>query len=1051
VLAIHGLNAGTTGDFLIYPELEAGLPGTVATTPSFLAPTPGQSNLSVGVNPGPVVTNVTQTPALPGDGDNIVVTAKVAPAVANRPVSSVTLRYRVMYNAESSVPMFDDGAHGDGAAGDGVYAGTIPASASTPGQMVRYIVATTDTASQAGRAPLHAVVESPEYFGTVINAGITSTLPVFQFFAQDTANITTRTGTRAEVWYNGEFYDNVFVRDRGGNTTDGIKIDFNPGSHFRWNPDSGRVDEINLNYRSFDPTFLRAPLSFETFQKTGTKSLESFPMRVQLNGVFWKVADFVENVDDDFLDRVGLDGDGALYKLVTDRAQMTPSDAFSFEKKTRKNEPYDDLVQFLTGIHQTGQAQVNYLFDNFEIPGFLDYLAANTLVNDNDDAQKNYYLFRDTEGDGRWRLLPWDKDLTFGKHFGIGDYSARDPQTHPFFPDSNHPKIDGAGAYNFLIDALLDIPVIKDMYRRRLRSAMDELLQPPGTPVAQRKFEARLDEWYAKLSGDPTVLSALGGAASLQQQINNIKNLYLEPRRNHLYIDHSQNTAYPDYAAIPGAQPATFTINIGAIDVNPASGDQGQEYIQLTNPNAFAADISGWKLADAVTYTIEPGTVIPVGGSVYIAANVADFRARTTGPRGNQGLLVIGGYDGQLSARGETIVLQNPAGATVSSLAYPANPTAAQQALRVTEIMYHPAAPPEGGPGSNPDGDEYEFLELRNISGQTLNLTGAKFTQGFDFTFPAMTLPPGVHVVVVRNRAAFESRYGAGTALIAGEFSPDHLDNVGERIRLEDASGEVVLDFNYSPTWYASTDGGGQSLTIVNQAAAVGTWGDAAAWRPSGAVGGSPGIVDAPDATPPAVTAAAFDPAGPNHRVRITFSEGVTIAAASALSVTGPGGGRPANSVSFDAATRTATFTFTGTLPDGNYTATLAPGGVTDAASNAMAAGYSFAFFALAGDLNRDRAVNGTDFAILAGNFGKAGMTFAQGDLNGDGSVSGSDFAMLAANFGKSLPAAPALVSASAAAAAPSPVRRPPVKAAAPRPRRVLKNRAIPTQRPLRR
>jgi hypothetical protein len=73
-------------------------------------------------------------------------------------------------------------------------------------------------------------------------------------------------------------------------------------------------------------------------------------------------------------------------------------------------------------------------------------------------------------------------------------------------------------------------------------------------------------------------------------------------------------------------------------------------------------------------------------------------------------------------------------------------------------------------------------------------------------------------------------------------------------------------------------------------------------------------------------------------------------------------------------------------------------------------------FFVLTGDVNRDRSVNGTDFAILAGNFGRTGRTYQQGDLNGDGSVNGTDFAMLAGNFGKSVPA-PAVVPAPAAAA----------------------------------
>jgi Dockerin type I domain len=58
------------------------------------------------------------------------------------------------------------------------------------------------------------------------------------------------------------------------------------------------------------------------------------------------------------------------------------------------------------------------------------------------------------------------------------------------------------------------------------------------------------------------------------------------------------------------------------------------------------------------------------------------------------------------------------------------------------------------------------------------------------------------------------------------------------------------------------------------------------------------------------------------------------------------------------------------------------------------------------GDANLDAAVNGVDFALLAGSFGKTGQTWETGDFNRDGSVNGSDFALLAQNFGRSQPAA---------------------------------------------
>jgi hypothetical protein len=123
---------------------------------------------------------------------------------------------------------------------------------------------------------------------------------------------------------------------------------------------------------------------------------------------------------------------------------------------------------------------------------------------------------------------------------------------------------------------------------------------------------------------------------------------------------------------------------------------------------------------------------------------------------------------------------------------------------------------------------------------------------------------------------------------------------------------------------------------------------------------------------------------------------------------------------SYDPATRTATFRLRTDLRNGDYRATLAAGATAGGAGTAMAGDYVLDFFVLTGDVNRDRSVNGSDFAILAGSFGETGMTYDKGDLNGDGNVNGSDFAMLAGNFGRALPGPPAAAMAAPATTAPA-------------------------------
>ena len=170
------------------------------------------------------------------------------------------------------------------------------------------------------------------------------------------------------------------------------------------------------------------------------------------------------------------------------------------------------------------------------------------------------------------------------------------------------------------------------------------------------------------------------------------------------------------------------------------------------------------------------------------------------------------------------------------------NPSLAQRYLRVTEIMYNPSPLTT----ITNDAQQFEYIELKNIStNTTLNLTGVRFTNGiyFSFTGSAVTsLSPGQTVLIVRNQALFTARYGGGFN-IAGQFT-GALDNGGEMLRLEDAVGEKILEFDYNNTWYPITDGLGFSLVIVNENALWSTWGQTASWRASGGLNGSPGVTD---------------------------------------------------------------------------------------------------------------------------------------------------------------------------------------------------------------
>jgi autotransporter-associated beta strand protein len=73
-----------------------------------------------------------------------------------------------------------------------------------------------------------------------------------------------------------------------------------------------------------------------------------------------------------------------------------------------------------------------------------------------------------------------------------------------------------------------------------------------------------------------------------------------------------------------------------------------------------------------------------------------------------------------------------------------------------------------------------------------------------------------------------------------------------------------------------------------------------------------------------------------------------------------------------------------------------------DGVNTALVSGQIEVAYALNGDINLDGVVNGTDFGILAANFGDTVSNgWEQADFNYDGVVNGSDFGLLAANFGQ--------------------------------------------------
>ena len=182
----------------------------------------------------------------------------------------------------------------------------------------------------------------------------------------------------------------------------------------------------------------------------------------------------------------------------------------------------------------------------------------------------------------------------------------------------------------------------------------------------------------------------------------------------------------------------------------------------------------------------------------------------------------------------------------------PAAAIPSDQNLVISEIMYNPGVPTEGEIAAGfTNADRFEFIELNNISNETLNMADVAFIDGIGVKIAEggdAFLPAGGHFLLVKDAEAFALRYGNGLPVV-GTFT-GNLRNSGEKLQLLGPAGTIrEFEFDDSDPWPSDADGNGASLELIspksNPDHALAT-----SWRAS-VPGGTPGqgesIIDGAD------------------------------------------------------------------------------------------------------------------------------------------------------------------------------------------------------------
>ncbi|CAN5395771.1 lamin tail domain-containing protein [soil metagenome] len=894
-IAIHAFN-DSLGDSDLSIDCELRTPDPAEPTPG--QPTPGATNSVFSHDAPPNIRQVNHSPQQPKPGEDVLVTAKVTDPEG---VASVTLSYQLVppgayirltdpeYETTwTDIPMLDDGTGGDGAEGDSIYTVTLPGTLNSHRHLVRYRITVEDTPGNAVQTPF-ADDESPNfayfcYDGipdwtgskrpgvapvTTYPAAALDSVPVYHLITRESDVILCQyTGPTDGVYrylgtfvYDGEVYDHMRYRIRGQASTRQVgknkwKFNFNRARPFKARDNYGELydvswDKINglpgtnpwwRDNLSTDGTLFCESLGFRFYQLVGgtSSNTQFYHFRIidgaaeaspssQYEGDFWGLYIAIEQPDSRFLDERDLPS-GNLYNVHGGASSSSLRNQGPTQVTDRS-----DLTAF-QNRHNRFTTQ-SWWEQNLDFDAYFAWNIGNLAINNSDARPQenvNYYHNPDT---GKWYTLPWDIDLTFedAPHLGRGDTPAWENIHH-----------------------CLQYPAINQAYQNRVREVLDLLMD---------------NDQAAHLTDEFAGLITRGGADNLVEA--NQAQWDYHPRKNKPGIwyanfnpsllparDFASLTQYTkDFLTVGGygrellatkqvdpAVPATPTITYSGPDGFPADGltFSSSPFSDPQGPGTFAAmewrigqihnpSTPGYLAGDRFIYEIES-----FASSGRLPAFQSEFAFSATDARvGNTYRARVRHFDssGKASHWSDSVEF------TVSL----PDVSLLQDSLMITEIMYHPvdATPDELAAGF--ESSDFEFLELANVGDSTLDLTDVRFTKGIDFDFVAGTitsLVPGARVLVVRNKPAFESRYGTGLP-VAGDYLSSKLDNGGENLKLSFGAGTAIHEFEYddAPPWPTSADGDGFSLVMIAPSTRP-DHGDPFTWRPSTSIGGNPGTTD---------------------------------------------------------------------------------------------------------------------------------------------------------------------------------------------------------------
>lgn len=429
--------------------------------------TPGKVNSTDTDNAAPIIIEVAHRPILPSPNDPVTITA----AVLDEDLSGVqtTLFWRVDGQSEfQSLPMSDDGLHGDGLANDGVYAASLAPLAQ--GTIVEFWIQSIDLqenkrvypnvilpTDSARTANLLYQVDGNSYEGPnpryyiimrEIERAELQQLGSRSPDAMSDAKMNATWISRDGIDNNGkiQYRYNAGVRNRGNGTRTDRPHNYHVEipSDRRWK----EMEGINVNARySFSQV-----LGSAIFQKAGVLCANSKFVELRVNstnlmgpgiGISYGLYAANEQYNNRLVKRHWPDdSEGNLYRGYGYKADFSwhgddflSSDSYTtyyFKENNSREKDYSDLIS-LCGVlsvipeYSTDETYVSRVREVLDVEEWMRYMAANTLLRNDETCLGNgtgddYGLYRGVN-DPRFRVIAYDSDslMGWGQHESLSE------------------------------------------------------------------------------------------------------------------------------------------------------------------------------------------------------------------------------------------------------------------------------------------------------------------------------------------------------------------------------------------------------------------------------------------------------------------------------------------------------------------------------------------------------------------------------------------------------------------------------------------------------